>query len=414
MSAEDAALLHAVASAIEKARPDPAAPSAFGVAVSGGGDSMALLHLAHRVAPGSVRAVTVDHGLRPESAAEAAGVAAFCAALGIPHTTLRWSGPEPRGNLMDQARRARLALMADWARGQGVGHLLLGHTADDQAESFLMNLSRAAGLDGLAGMRAEWLAAGIHWHRPLLGAGRESLRAYLRRHGVTWVEDPSNENDRFTRVKARRALMALRPLGITPDRLALTAAHLAGAQQVLAVATHDAAVRLLSEGAGAMGFPLSGLLTLAPEVQRRLIIALVRWMGGGAYAPRESQVKTLQTALAAGRDAMLAGVRFRQRAGQVTVCREARAVMGAVPFGTVWDHRWQVTGPGAAGMTIAALGPDGLRQCPDWRAHGPRDALVATPAVWQDGRLVAAPLARAQPDWQARFVPSLGMFILSH
>lgn len=413
MTPEDAALLRAVAFAIDKARPDPAAPLAFGVAVSGGGDSLALLHLAHRTG-WQVHAVTVDHGLRPESAAEAADVAAFCAGQQIPHATLRWTGPAASGNLMDQARRARLHLMADWARGQGIGHVLLGHTADDQAESFLMNLSRAAGLDGLAGMRADWQEAGIHWHRPLLGHSREALRAYLRHHGLTWAEDPSNENDRFTRVKARRALKALKPLGITVDRLGATISHLAATRRALVECTQRAATDLVSEQAGALTVTRAALSGLDPEIRRRLLIAAIRWIGGAAHAPRETQIKTLQAALSEGRDATLAGIRFRHRAEQVTACREARAVMGPVPFGQIWDHRWQVTGPGGAGLSVAALGAEGLRQCPDWRSFGPRAALVVSPAVWLDGRLIAAPLARPDPVWQVSLGLSFGMFILSH
>ena len=192
----DAALLQAARNAFL-----PETPARIGIAVSGGGDSMALLHLMHRRAVEGgppVAAVTVDHGLRPESAAEAAGVAAFCAARGIPHQTLRWQGPSETGNLMDQARRARLRLIAAWAQGAGgpgIGHVVLGHTADDQAESFLMNLGRAAGIDGLSGMRPAWHEQGIHWARPLLGHSRAALRDYLRRHGLPWVDDPSNDND---------------------------------------------------------------------------------------------------------------------------------------------------------------------------------------------------------------------------
>lgn len=413
MTPEDAALLRAVAFAIDKARPDPAAPLALGVAVSGGGDSLALLHLAHRAA-GQVHAVTVDHGLRPESAAEAAAVAAFCAERRIPHATLRWTGPAASGNLMDQARRARLQLMAEWARRQGIDHVLLGHTADDQAESFLMNLSRAAGLDGLAGMRLDWQEAGIHWHRPLLGHGRAALRAYLRRQGLSWVDDPSNENDRFTRVKARRALKALQPLGITVDRLGETIAHLAASRRALLDCTQRAAADLVSDRAGALTIARAALAGLEPEIRRRLLIAAIRWMGGADHAPRAAQIATLQVALSEGREATLAGIRFRHRGDQVIACREARAVMGPVPFGQVWDHRWQVAGPGDAGLTVAALGAEGLRQCPDWRSFGPREALVVSPAVWREGALIAAPLARPDPAWQAGPGLTFALFILSH
>ena len=118
-----------------------------GVAVSGGGDSMALLHLMHRTALGAnctLFAVTVDHALRLDSAAEARDVAGFCQTLGVHHTTLRWDHGAVSGNLMDAARQARMRLMSDWAAGMGIAHIALGHTADDQAETFLMGLGRAS------------------------------------------------------------------------------------------------------------------------------------------------------------------------------------------------------------------------------------------------------------------------------
>ena len=130
-------------------------PPALGVAVSGGSESTALLiHLHDWAGPRGValHAVTIDHGLRPEAAAEAAGVAALCARLAVPHDTLpwRWDG---RGNLPDAARRGRQALISDWAAARGIADVALGHTADDQAETLLMRLGRGSGVDGLAAMR---------------------------------------------------------------------------------------------------------------------------------------------------------------------------------------------------------------------------------------------------------------------
>ena len=117
----------------------PSPPQRLGVAVSGGGDSVALLHLLAdwaRESGTELRAVTVDHGLRPEAATEAADVARACAALGVGHDILRWSGWDGRGNLPDQARRARYRLMADWAQAHGIADVALGHTADDQPKPF--------------------------------------------------------------------------------------------------------------------------------------------------------------------------------------------------------------------------------------------------------------------------------------
>lgn len=394
-------------------------PARIGVAVSGGGDSMALLHLCLKAASGmgwTVHAVTVDHGLRPESAAEADTVAAYCRSRGISHATLRWTGGAPVGNLMDQARRARTALIAQWASQNAISTVLLGHTADDQAESFLMNLARASGVDGLSGLRPQWHDAGIHWHRPLLAQPREALRAYLRGNDVTWVEDPSNENDRFTRVKARRALKALSPLGITVHTLNATIGNLALArqsQQALLQETVDGQVR---EIAGGLAIELAALRALNPDLRRRLLIAMIRWMSGRQYAPRQAQLAQLAQALDLGRDATLAGCRFRQRKDQVFIAREARAVAGvSSPLGQLWDNRWRITGPQDPALRLRALGAEGLLACPNWRDTGfSRDQLLVCPAIWQEDRLIAAPLAGNPGQYRAEIDLSFNRFVLSH
>ena len=197
-----------------------------GVALSGGGDSVALLHLC-RVAGLTVEAVTVDHALRAESAAEAAVVAGDCAALGVRHEVRLWRHGAVGGNLMDAARRARVGLIRDWAVKRGIGVVALGHTRDDQAETLVMGLARAAGIDGLAGMRPAWVEGGVRFVRPLLEAGRAELRAWLEARGIAWIDDPTNENDRFARVRARKALAVMEPLGISAEGLAVVARNLA-------------------------------------------------------------------------------------------------------------------------------------------------------------------------------------------
>lgn len=379
---------------------------------------MALLHLLGAVAPWAgwvVEAVTVDHGLRPEAADEALFVADFCATQGIPHSALHWHRPEGAGNLMDQARRARARLIADWARGRGIGHVALGHTADDQAESFLMNLGRAAGLDGLSAMRQCWKDQGIRWVRPLLGHSRAALRDYLRVQGIGWIDDPSNENPRFTRVKARRALHALAPLGITAESIAASARHLAAARDALVLATAQAAEACVTEQGGALRLDPARFFALPDELRRRLLLAALLWFGGADYPPRATQVARLGLALAEGRAATLAGLRFRPQRDALLIQREPRAVMPPVASTDLWDHRWRLHGPHAPDLRIGALGAGGLATCPDWRATGlGRETLLASPAIWQGQRLIAAPLAGKGAEWQATLSPSFGMFILSH
>ncbi|MCH8169255.1 MAG: tRNA lysidine(34) synthetase TilS, partial [Proteobacteria bacterium] len=172
-----------------------------GVAISGGGDSTALLIIAARWAGKRGRAIaaaTVDHGLRRESAAEAAGVAALCARLGIAHRILPAGDlAAAGGNLSAAAREARFALLGDWARARDLSAVLLGHTMDDQAETVLMRLARGSGAEGLAAMQPVLRRDRMLWLRPLLGVRRAALRAVLRDAGIDWVEDPTNQDAHF-------------------------------------------------------------------------------------------------------------------------------------------------------------------------------------------------------------------------
>ncbi|MCE5973607.1 tRNA lysidine(34) synthetase TilS [Sinirhodobacter sp. WL0062] len=375
----------------------------IGVAVSGGSDSMATLMLLADAHP--VEAVTVDHGLRPEAADEARFVAQLCAERGIPHTILHWQGPEDRGNLMDQARRARLELIGAWAQARGIAQVALGHTRDDQAETFLMRLAREAGLEGLSGMRARFEAEGVLWLRPFLMVGRDELRGYLSRQGIGWIEDPSNENDRFDRVKARKALRALRPLGITSEKLSHVVSHLAVAESALVLAVHDFANDHVAEVSGDLLIEAEPFQRAPHEVQRRLIVAALRWVAGADYAPRARKVADFLLGWRARPDRTLHGCRIRVSDTEIRIAREARAVAGLrVSVGKSWD-RWQLEGPAVEGQEIAALGAQGLQLCPNWRESGlPRASLLASPAVWQGDTLVSAPVAGLESGWKARIV----------
>ena len=231
---------------------DAAPPGPIGVAVSGGGDSVALLLVALDWAAAAgrrVEAVTIDHGLRADSADEAAAVARLCAARDVDHAVLPWRDWTGRGNLQDAAREARRALIGAWARERGIGGVALGHTLDDQAETFLMRLARGSGVDGLAGMAPVAWAGGLAWLRPLLGTRRAELRDWLTAQGVGWAEDPSNADPAFDRVRARVALPLLAGLGLGPERLAATALNMARARAALEAATQDLAARAVVEGA---------------------------------------------------------------------------------------------------------------------------------------------------------------------
>ncbi len=198
----------------------------LGIALSGGPDSLALLLLAHNALRGRVEAATVDHGLRSESTAEAEHAARICAVLGVAHETL--AVEVARGNLQSEARSARYAALADWAERQGVDALCTAHHRDDQVETLLMRLNRGSGLSGLAGVRPAGLVPGsdIKLLRPLLGWDRGLLGGIVDKSDFEAVQDPSNEDRHFDRVRMRKALAGadwIDPAGVARSAQVLAA-----------------------------------------------------------------------------------------------------------------------------------------------------------------------------------------------
>lgn len=207
------------------------AAAVLGLAVSGGPDSLGLLLLAHQALPGRVEAATVDHRLRPGSAAEAAEVARVCAQLGIPHAILNVE--VAAGNVQAEARAARYAALAQWVEQRRLAALATAHHADDQAETLLMRLNRASGVAGLAGARARGFVpdTAIPLLRPVLDWRRAELRAAVDAAGLVATDDPSNADDRFDRVRIRKALAGADWLDV--PAIARSAAHIAEADAAL-------------------------------------------------------------------------------------------------------------------------------------------------------------------------------------
>ena len=380
----------------------------LGVAVSGGSDSLGLLHLANDWGNANGRTVfaaTVDHGLRDEAAAEAARVGEICADLGVAHRVLEWRDWDQEGNLQAEARTARYRLLADWARELELDAVLLGHTQDDLAENLLIRLSRRAGVDGLSAMASRFERDGQVFARPLLGVSREALREDLRSRNIEWLDDPSNDNAAFDRVKARQALSVLAPLGIDADVLADVSRNLSDAREALEWQVYRLAAQAVTQDRGDLVIDVSAIQAAPVELRRRLLVAAVRWVSGAEYAPRRASLAQALAKIESGEGATLSGCLLTVANGSLRVTREFAAVAKSVATGKVWDGRWLVDGPWQEGLEIRALGEEGLRQLDDWRgANMPRTSLLSSPSVWMGETLVASPILGFGVGWLANIL----------
>jgi tRNA(Ile)-lysidine synthase len=321
------------------------------VALSGGGDSLALLHLAKAWADRAGRALialTVDHGLHPDSAAWSRFAADRAGRLGVPHRTLTWRGEKPVTGLPAAARAARHALLAETARSAGASVVLLAHTADDVMEAELMRrMGASAPSPRLWSPSPAWpQGRGVFLLRPLLAQRRADLRALLAGLGETWIDDPANDDPRYSRTLARRRLGDC-AIGATPPA-------------TLSPPTGWEAIR--QGPGGELTAPREVLSAGCAADRRRLIGALALCAAGTTRPPGAAALERIAAAIS-GDDftVSLAGARIEARAEQALFCREAgeRARGGlrtaALPLGeSVFDGRFLVTAR-QAGFSLAPL-----------------------------------------------------------
>jgi tRNA(Ile)-lysidine synthase len=283
------------------------------LAVSGGPDSTALMWLAARwrdqlERPPRLVAVTIDHGLRKESAREARTVARLARKLNVEHVTLRWTGRKPKTGIQEAARNARYRLLSEEAHRHNALHILTAHTQDDQAETVLFRMARGSGVSGLVGMRALDRipvadAKPAHLVRPLLGVPKARLIATLKAAKVSYVIDPSNADPRYTRSRLRALMPLLAAEGLSAERLSRLARRAESVEAALFMALNAAQIALCPppwpEGA-----PLSAnaeaFLGLPEEIGLRLLGRMIARVGQ-AGGPELGQLEVLNFDLRASR-----------------------------------------------------------------------------------------------------------------
>jgi tRNA(Ile)-lysidine synthase len=333
------------------------------LAVSGGCDSMALLRLAMAQFPEKqITVLTVHHGLRAAASDEVRQVAKWCAKFGLPHVVLKWEGPKPKTGIQAKARKARYDLMSAWCLQNNVPVLMTAHNANDQNETVYMRQARTKSLKSLAGIWPERDWNGVRVVRPVLGFSRAELRSYLTAIKQDWIDDPSNDDEVFERVRIRKALVGRDvDFGLSAKfaqnevRQSQTAADAWGLQY------------LDIHPLGFVTFDRAAFDLLSTHLQDFVLLRLLRLCG----SMHETELKERLGVLAwlkipAPSRRALGGAVFMKRTKQIIVGREAGRISPEpkiIPATgeLIWDERFRVRG--VAGMQVVAslYGPKSQR-----------------------------------------------------
>uniref|UniRef100_UPI003340DEDF tRNA lysidine(34) synthetase TilS n=1 Tax=Wolbachia endosymbiont (group B) of Pilophorus perplexus TaxID=3066160 RepID=UPI003340DEDF len=377
------------------------------IAVSGGVDSVVLLHLminwAKKNKPSLPIALTVNHGLRSESQKEADFAVSYAKELGAKESLmLNWEKKNIKGNIQLQARKARYNLLTKWCKNNNVKYLFVAHHKNDQAETFLLRLERGSGVDGLSSMDYKSFLNGVYIFRPLLNFSRSEIERYAKLHQLRWIEDRSNYDLKYRRTLYRNLLKASDNQDVLTERICLTALHMKRAAKALMHYTRlafDDCVNV--HDFGYIEIKLSEFYQLPEEIALRLLLYSIMAIASKHYKPRyNSLIVIFNKILQKGSNVncTLSGCKIRKYGENILIIRESSKIQEItvnLPMcePITWDNRFGCTilSNQKCSVTLAPLKktqkiPEFLKDyncCPE--------VFYSLPVVLKDGKMFAYP-----------------------
>ena len=393
--------------------------SKIAIAVSGGVDSMVLMNLAKEsdfLNDKNVFILVVDHGLRAESKQEAESVKKEAKKLGFPTRILKWKGPKPNKRIQEEARNKRYSLLINFCRENNINNLYLAHHLDDQIETFLFRMFRGSGLQGLTSFSSSYERNGLTLIRPLIDTPKSELISYARRKKINWVEDPSNENQKYDRVKLRKVLPLIYKEGFDKKVFLKSVKKLRLANQALDQITKEFVLQYVIINKNISVFIKQELFLTAPEdVQLRVLQNTIRIFSGERYySPNYLKILNLMNWARNDNDISaktLGGTIFRKRKGGLILYKEVKKLNDIKPIKLskskykAWDNRFLIKINKSVKGEISYLGNEGVKILKSKKILGkkgfngiPLTALYSIPAMWDGKRLISAPFFNYSVD----------------
>lgn len=374
------------------------------VAVSGGPDSLALTLLLHQWAHQHKKqliALTVDHALRPESTQEALQVQSWMQRHNIPHKILTWQGHKPTSRIQETARQMRYFLLHEACREQRITTLFLAHQAYDQVETFLMRLSRGSGLRGLCSMRTVTPLDTLTLVRPLLSIPPERLKATLESFSQPYLQDPSNDNEAFERIRWRHAWQGITSQGLSLQAILKTIDRLQDSQGLVETYLADLTSRtMMLSPYGYITLDWQQIQTLPLEVVHILISEILQLFSIKGWGPNQSSLKRLCHGLLRTnrRIFTLGGTVIQKKGTNLFFFRETRALphpltLSEGPHKIWWDFRFfiDINVPSGETWTIRPLTSYDLKTLKLFPKPMSPWILLSLPSIWCQDTLLFAP-----------------------
>ncbi|QLK52770.1 tRNA lysidine(34) synthetase TilS [Ehrlichia ruminantium] len=375
----------------------------YAIAVSGGIDSMVLLHLSAvcntKFTP---TILTVNHGLRSEAAQEALFVYQHSQNLNLKCHILNWHGEKPQSNIQSSARQIRYSLLLQWCNQNQINYLMVAHQKNDQAETIMMRLERGSGLDGLAGMQERTYLNGICILRPLLAISREELIHYADTKNITWVHDISNDNKKYKRTLYRNILKEVDNTEELVNRLYKTSVHIKRSLDCilhyvrLAIDEH-----LEFNNLGFIKIKLNTFFNLPEEISLRLFTYSIMSIGQKKYKPRYHKLNNMfrkiqNNDFTKPQTFCHCKITRNQKDNTLCITREVSVINNKTisPYSKtsiVWDNRFKIriSNPNTHSITVSSLNnnyiPENLKKLD-------REAVRCLPILKYQNKILAYPL----------------------
>ena len=383
------------------------------IAVSGGIDSMVLMKvssLSKKIKPKNIHILTINHDLRKGSKEETLFVRKEADKLGLKATVLTWKGKKPKSGIQEKARKKRQNLLFNYCKKNNISDLFFAHHLDDQIENFIFRMFRGSGIVGLTSFSNFSKIDKINLIRPLINTPKSDLLLFAKKQKIEWIEDPSNSNLDFDRVKVRNVLKNFYDSGFDKKLFLKSISKLKSINEDIELLTGDYIANYIEVYENIYVSIKKEFFSNSPkEIQMRVIKNCISFFAPEKlFSPKDIKIINILNWIKCNskvESKTLGGTLFKKNNNAIILYKEVNKLSHIKPVNISksefksWDNRFLVKSNVKIDGKISYLGPEGVKilkskkiDVNKAKKNAPIAAIYSSPAIWQKKRLISAPI----------------------